>query len=239
MKRLYLGTSGFSYQDWRGRFYPQKLAPRQWLEFYSRTFKSLEINSSFYRLPAKTTFQNWRQQVPANFRFAIKAPRRLTHYRRLNIDDELWQWFWPQVSLLKNKLAVILWQLPANFTVQEERLGQFLRQFAGPIRFAFEFRHSSWFNNRIYKILERYQAAFVWHDNEILAQPPQIATANFVYIRFHGVEALYNYEYGHEQLGRWAKIISRQLKGRDVFAYFNNDPGGGAIKNARYLQQLI
>jgi len=238
MGKLYLGTSGFSYRHWRSVFYPNSLPPRQWLEFYSRHFNSLEINSSFYRLPAAATLQNWYRQTPVNFRFSIKAPRLLTHYYRLKIGNASWKQFWARMSLLKEKLAVILWQLPLNLPRQEERLRLFLQQFSGLARFAFEFRHSSWFNDKIYSILRHYQAALVWHDNQILPQPPAVQTANFIYIRFHGVETLYNYRYSQKQLALWAKTIKGQLEKGDIFAYFNNDPDAFAIKNAHQLQSL-
>ncbi len=239
MGQLYLGTSGFSYADWRGKFYPRELSPRQWLEFYSQQFNSLEINSTFYHLPRRATFANWYRRTPVDFRFAIKAPRRLTHFHRFNIDPPLWQWFWQAVQPLREKLAVILWQLPPSFQLNFNRLQQFLDRYAQTARFAFEFRHPSWFQPPVYQLLRQHNASLVWHDAQAFPQPPRQPTADFVYLRFHGVEILYNYEYSRGQLAAWAEIIRQQLERRDVFAYFNNDPDAFAPKNARELANLL
>lgn len=240
MAKLFLGTSGFSYRDWIGEFYPEDLLSNQWLEYYSEHFKTLELNSTFYRLFPEKTFFNWKKRVPDNFVFSFKANQRITHFRRLNIDDEIWQWFYQRVCLLENKLGVILFQLPPSMRKDEEKLLRFLKRFKAQTRFAFEFRHSSWFDNEIFRIMKAFNCSFVFHDAQKWAQPPFEITADFAYIRLHGVEEAYNYCYSQDQLKQWAERINRWLKqGLDVFAYFNNDVDCFAVKNAKELLELL
>ncbi len=240
MNPVWLGSSGFSYPDWRGEFYPTNLSPRQYLPYYARYFNSVEINSSFYRLPRETTWQHWFQQTPANFRFMIKAPRLFSHYTRLQINHPVWQKFRANLAILKQKLAGVLFQLPASFPANRQRLRNFLQQTRGQFpRLAFEFRHPSWFQPKIITLLQQFQAGLVWHDCQLFPQPPRIISGNFLYLRFHGVEILYNYEYSPAQLENWAKIIKKYRLRYPIFAYFNNDPGAAAIRNARQLAEKL
>ena len=240
MAKFWLGTSGFSYRDWIGRFYPEDLPSTQWLEYYSQHFQTLELNNTFYRLPQEKTFINWRRRTPDSFVFAVKAHQRLTHWKRLEINQELWSWFWSRVCLLEDKLAVILFQLPPSMKQDLNRLTSFLTQFKPPVRLAFEFRHSSWFNSATYQVLKSFNCALVFHDAQRWPAPPLEIMADFVYIRFHGVETLYNYYYSSEQLDNWKLKIKNWLKqGLDVFAYFNNDVDGYAVKNAQELLELV
>jgi len=240
MEKFYLGTSGFSYRDWIDKFYPDDLPSSQWLEYYSQHFKTVELNNTFYRLPREKTFINWKKRTPDGFSFAVKAHQRLTHWKRLNINQEIWSWFWSRVSLLGEKLAVILFQLPPSMKKDADRLAKFLEQSKTPVRFAFEFRHPSWFDKEIYKILRAFNCAMVFHDAQQWPPPPFKTTADFVYIRFHGVEATYNYEYSKNQLENWKLKIENWLRQKlDIFAYFNNDVDCFAVKNAKELIELV
>ncbi len=238
--KLLIGTAGFSYRDWIGKFYPEDLPSNQWLEYYSQHFQTLELNNTFYRLPAEKTFINWRRRTPGGFSFAVKAHQRLTHWKRLNVDQEIWSWFWSKVTLLGEKLAAILFQLPPSMKKDAVRLVKFLEQFKTPVRFAFEFRHQSWFDQEVYQILKAFNCALVFHDAQRWPSPPFEITADFVYLRFHGVETLYNYYYSQEQLNNWKLKIENWLNsGLDVFAYFNNDIDAYAVENAFQLISLL
>lgn len=239
MANLWVGTSGFSYRDWIGKFYPEDLPSSNWLEYYSQHFLTLELNNTFYRLPRQQTFINWAKRVPANFLFSVKANQRLTHLKKLKIEPEDWENFWAKVANLGKKLGVILFQLPPSFGKDTARLTLFLQKYKMPVRFAFEFRHPSWFDKEIFALLKAFNCALVFHDARRWPIPPYQPTADFVYLRFHGVETLFNYEYSTDQLKTWAKRIKGWLaKGLDVFAYFNNDVDAFAVKNARQLLLL-
>lgn len=240
MAKLLVGTSGFSYRDWIGKFYPEELPSTQWLEYYSQHFQTLELNNTFYRLPREKTFINWQKRTPEGFTFTVKAHQRLTHWKRLKIDQETWSWFWSRANLLGEKLAVVLFQLPPSMKKDISRLTQFLEKFKVPVRFAFEFRHQSWFDQEVYQVLKAFNCALVFHDSQRWPIPPFEITADFVYIRFHGVETVYNYCYSREELLNWKPRIDNWLNaGLDVFAYFNNDVDAYAIENAKTLISLI
>ena len=240
MSKLYIGTSGFSYRDWIDKFYPDDLPSTQWLEYYSQHFETVELNNTFYRLLGEKTFINWKKRTPENFIFSVKAHQRLTHWHRLKISSEDWKIFEQRVSLLGEKLGVILFQLPPSMKKNADRLANFLRQYKTQIRFAFEFRHQSWFDQEIYKILKAFNCAMVFHDAQQWPPPPFEITADFVYIRFHGVEAVYNYEYSKNQLENWQLKIENWFHQKlDVFAYFNNDVDCFAVKNAKELIELV
>lgn len=240
MKNLFIGTSGFSYKDWIENFYPLDLASNQWLEYYSRNFKTLELNSPFYRLPSEKTFLNWKKRTPKDFLFSLKANQRITHLKRINIDSQIWRWFWERASLLGEKLGVILFQLPPQFKKDAQRLEVFLKNCRVKVPFAFEFRHQSWFDEGIFKMLKTFNSALVFHDAQKWPRPPEKITSDFVYLRFHGVEVAYNYCYLKKELEQWAKKIKKWLKsGFKVFAFFNNDVDCFAVKNARELLELV
>jgi len=240
MSKLYIGTSGFSYRDWIDKFYPDDLPSTQWLEYYSQHFKTVELNSTFYRLPGDKTFINWKKRTPKDFIFSVKANQYLTHWHRLKVTCEDCKIFEQKVSLLGEKLGVILFQLPPSMKKDADRLAKFLKQFKTPARFAFEFRHPSWFDKEIYKILKAFNCAMVFHDAQQWPPPPFEITADFIYIRFHGVEAVYNYEYSKDQLENWQLKIGNWLHQKlDIFAYFNNDVDCFAVKNAKELIELV
>ncbi|RMH02889.1 MAG: DUF72 domain-containing protein [Nitrospirae bacterium] len=243
MAELWLGTSGWTYASWRGRFYPETLPSRDYLTFYAREFPTTEINYSFYHLPKPQTFVKWSQQVPPAFLFAVKASRFITHIKQLREVEEPWQTFVHNAAALGSHLGPILLQFPPSLKCDIPRLQAFL-EMAGkahpqPLRLACEFRHESWFAENVYRILERHNVALCIADSPKYPRR-DLLTADFAYIRFHGRTALFASRYTKEELRREAQAIRRYLKdGHDVFVYFNNDAMGYAVENARMLRALL
>jgi uncharacterized protein YecE (DUF72 family) len=245
MSDLFVGTSGYSYQHWRnGVFYPKGTPQSRWLEFYAEHFETVELNVSFYRLPKKETFAKWYERSPADFRFAVKGSRFITHIKKLKNCEEPLHLFADHAGELKEKLGVILWQLPPNFKADGERLEAFVGLLASPevapgARHVFEFREKSWFQADILELLKRHKFSLC------IAHSPEFPyceeeTADFVYLRFHGGEVLYGGDYSDEELRRWSRKIRSWLKSpKDVYAYFNNDAHGYAVKNALTLKKGV
>jgi uncharacterized protein YecE (DUF72 family) len=238
-----IGTSGWSYNHWIDVFYPPDLKSSEWLGYYSRYFDTVELNVTFYRTLPETTFLGWYQKIPADFMFAVKGSRFITHVKKLKIDQESLELFFGRAKLLKEKLGVVLWQLPPNFQANCERLEEFLKltkKFTkSSIRQTFEFRHESWFNNDIYKVLEKYNAALCIADSKKFPCV-EVITADFVYLRFHGRGSLYASKYKEKELEAWVqKIKNWQDQGKDIYAYFNNDAYGYAVEGALYLKGVV
>jgi uncharacterized protein YecE (DUF72 family) len=245
MSQILIGTSGFNYKDWKGLFYPQKLPERQWLAYYAQHFFTVELNATFYRDMPKSTYELWYRNTPDNFRFAIKGSRQITQYQRLHEVDELVQKFSENVIALKEKLAVVLWQFPPSFSLRPDdavenraRLEHFLSILPQGIRYAFEFRHISWFTEDTAALLDHYGASMVITDSPRFPSK-ELPGQQFVYIRFHGPNKLYASRYTPEQMAQWAQKIRTWANTRDVFVYFNNDFFGYAIENAHELEAFI
>lgn len=243
MGNLFIGTSGWSYYDWKDSFYPRDLSSYNQLKYYSKHFKTVEINSSFYHLPRPKTYQNWASQTPDYFLFAVKASRFITHIKRLKGAKLAWKKFIGNALNLGNKLGPILFQFPPSFSSTTEnikRLEDFLKYVSSfKLRLAFEFRHQGWFNKDIYKILKKYNVALVIADSS--KYPKDIvSTADFVYFRYHGPVELFTSKYSKKELEKEASIIKKFLKdGKDIYIYFNNDFGEYAIDNARRLSLYL
>lgn len=245
MARALVGTSGWTYASWRGAFYPEDLPSRRHLAFYAREFQTTEVNYSFYHLPRPQTFANWAAQVPPSFVFAVKASRFITHTKRLLEVEEPWRNLVENARALARHLGPILLQFPASFPRDSARLAQFLDMAQGvapsqpPLRLIFEFRHDSWFTAESYRLLERHGACLCIADSP--GYPRQdILTADFAYFRFHGRTRLFGSEYSEAELAEEAKRMKRYLRdGVDVYAYFNNDARGYAVKNARSLKARL
>ena len=239
MAKAFIGTSGFSYKHWgNGVFYPQGFPPREWFNFYASQFDTVEINSTFYRLPKIEVFEGWYKKAPKDFVFVLKGSRFISHVKKFKDPKEPWEVFYQRAKTLKEKLGPILFQTPPSWKRNVKRLEGFLEIVPGTVRFAFEFRHPSWFDEEVYGVLKRFNAClcFVsspdWPTAEIL-------TADFVYVRFHGEEKLYASNYSDEKLKKWAEKFKKWLKkGKDVYAYFNNDALGYAPQNARTLRNF-
>ena len=239
---LRIGTSGWTYADWRGRFYPEGLKQKDFLRHYSRHFSTTEINYSFYHLPKTTTYQNWVANVPEDFVFAVKASRFITHIKRLRGVAEEWRTFLERAAALDERLGPILLQFPPSLKFRMDLLADFLR-LSGEmtdVRLAFEFRHASWFDPDVLEALRQFGAALVIAQSERYPQAPGVPTAPFVYLRFHGPGQLFASSYSKAELEPWAERIRRWLgEGRAVYTYFNNDFEGHAIANAKTLEKLV
>jgi uncharacterized protein YecE (DUF72 family) len=240
--RVRIGTSGYVYADWRGRFYPRSLPARDWLQFYARRLPTLELNNPFYRLPSVETFRAWRTAVPSDYVFAVKASRFLTHLKRLKDPREPLDLFLSRARHLGPALGPVLFQLPRQFHANVERLDGFLRALdrqrrVTGLRVALEVRHPSWLEPAVFARLERADVSLCLHDST--AQPVTApVTADFVYVRRHGYGRRGSYP--ARALARDADDIRRwAADGRDVYVYFNNDWKAFAVKNALALTGLV
>lgn len=243
--KLFIGTSGYSYPHWKKVFYPADLDESNWLEFYAKKFKAVELNVTFYRLPNKKTFEGWYKKTPKDFRFAIKGSRFITHVKRLKNDKDSIKIFFEQISSLGEKLSAVLWQLPPKFRVNIERLEDFLADthnsqlVFGKTREVFEFRDASWFCDDVYEILRKYNAAIALADHpfEMNTVPP---TADFIYIRRHGPASLFSSKYSLSELRKLAESVKTwQKQKKDAYVFFNNDARGYAVENALGLKKLL
>jgi uncharacterized protein YecE (DUF72 family) len=241
---LYVGTSGYNYSHWRERFYPPGLPSQAWLGFYAERFNTVELNVTFYRQPRPRTFEGWRLATPADFRFAVKGHRLITHLRRLRDVADAVAVFFKGAAVLEEKLAVVLWQLPPGLRADPGLLSAFCallkeNPVAARVRHAFEFRHRSWFAPATCDILTAGKFALCIADSPRWPRAEEV-TADFVYLRFHGGERLYRSRYALDELAGWARKIRAWLEeGRDVYAYFNNDAEGHALANAGELRTLV
>ena len=234
-----IGTSGWSYPHWKGVFYPLDIPADQWLAYYGAKLQSVEINSSFYRLPTQNALRHWRDTVRDDFVFSVKASRYITHMKKLKAPEKVSQPLLDAISTLEHKLGPVLFQLPPHWHFDEKRLEAFLPALDTGFRYVFEFRDPSWFNSRCYAILRNYTTAFCIYDLGGRLSP-KIVTTDFVYIRLHGPGAPYQGNYPDSTLIEWADTISRWSDaGLSVYCYFNNDQFGYAVNNAMCLQQLL
>ena len=238
---VYIGTSGWSYDHWQSVLYPPGAPVRDRLRYYVERFATVEVNSTFYHWPREATFNSWYQRLPVGFLLTVKAPRGLTHAARLYAPETWLERILPRMQALREKRGVLLVQLPPAMAIDPARLAFFLEQLPPWLRVAVEFRHPSWQRDDIFVLLERYAAAYCIMSGAGL--PCHLrATAPFVYIRLHGPDAqhLYAGSYSENDLRWWATRISEWTgQHRDVFAYFNNDGGGNAVRNAETLRRLI
>ncbi|MFQ5862208.1 MAG: DUF72 domain-containing protein [Candidatus Brocadiales bacterium] len=242
--RAFVGTSGFMYSHWgNGVFYPKKLPQREWLEFYVEHFNTVELNVVFYRLPSEDAFRSWYRRTPKDFRFALKGSRFITHIKRLKGCSEPLKLYFKRARLLKEKLSVVLWQMPPRFKKDAPRLWDFVRALKdyGSTRHAFEFRDATWFDGDVYEMLHKADMALCMADwPRYGVKIPE--TASIIYLRRHGPEGgrLYTGCYPKADLRRDAREIKRWLSaGKDVYIYFNNDERGWAVKNALDVKKSI
>jgi uncharacterized protein YecE (DUF72 family) len=234
-----IGTSGWTYSSWRGKFYPVGLPASRFLEFYAREFSTTEVNYSFYHLPRPETYRKWASSTPEGFLFSVKASRFVSHVKKLQDASEPWSRFVASARALGERLGPILIQLPPSFRRDDERLAQFLDCAGEGLRLVFEFRHESWFHPEIYRLLERRGACLCIADSPRYPRA-DVVTAEFVYLRFHGRTRLFASSYSLSELSEEARrILSWRRHGLEVFAYFNNDAEGHAVDNARTLRELV
>ncbi len=235
---IHIGTSGWSYEHWKENFYPKGLGTKKWLHYYSEHFPTVEINSTFYRLPRATTIKDWHNQVPKDFLFAIKASRYITHIKRLHDCKDSVEYLLALLEDLKPKLGPILIQLPPSFKMNKERLLDFLGYLKKDFRYVFEFRHDSWYKDEIYDYLHKHKIGLCITDLNGI-HSPEVITTDFTYMRLHGPHKAYVGSYGPEGLKMWRKKIEKWSENASVYCYFDNDEKGYAIKDAAVLQEYF
>ena len=237
--RYYIGTSGWHYDHWRGTFYPSELSKPGWLVFYARTFATVELNNSFYRLPSEKAFAGWQDSTPETFAFAVKVSRFITHVKRLRNAEEPVANFLSRAKLLGEKLGPLLYQLPPNLHRNDSLLESFLSMLPGDLRHVFEFRHESWHTQDVFDLLRRHNVGFCIFDMPGLTTPLEV-TADFAYVRFHGSTWMYGGCYSDEELDDWAHRITKLAQDvKAVYVYFNNDAEGFAVRNAVTLTKRL
>lgn len=229
--QILTGTSGYSYKEWKGNFYPASIKAGEMLSYYAERFKSVEINNTFYRMPTESVLAQWESQVPADFLFVIKASRRITHIKRLRkVGDEL-SFLFGQLSVLGEKLGNILFQLPPNFKKDLERLSEFLGMVPQSAPVAIEFRNASWFDDEVYDVLRRRNIALVAADTEDTADTRLVDTGDTGYLR------LRRESYGESELREWANRIGGQ-KWRRAFVFFKHEDEGMGPRLAKQFDLL-
>jgi uncharacterized protein YecE (DUF72 family) len=240
MKPVHIGCSGWNYQDWRGVIYPDGLPQRRWLERYAELFSTVEVNNTFYRLPKRDAVAAWALRTPDDFVFTVKSSRYLTHIKRLADVPGGVERFYERIEPLAEagKLGPVLWQLPANFRRDDERLGATLGRLPAG-RHCFEFRHESWFHADVYALLREHGAALVIGDHPDRPFQAHELTSDWTFIRFHYGHRGRRGNYAESELRTWQRRIAAWRSRVEVYAYFNNDWRGFAIKNGLWLQSRL
>ena len=237
--RWLIGTSGWSYKHWQGVFYPEGLKSKDWLSFYTKTFSTVEVNSTFYRTPQEKTMDGWREKSPDNFVFTLKMNRFITHRKKLQSVETLLKQFFDRARRLGNKLGVILHQLPPSLKKDIPLLASYLKLLPGEMKHAVEFRDESWSDHETFDLLGSEGIAYCIVSSPNLKAHIR-ATAPFAYIRMHGAGGWYASCYGDRELQVWAKHIVKLAKQDcDGYIYFNNDYAGYAVQNALTLGEQL
>lgn len=240
MNRVYIGTSGWAYKDWQAHFYPPDIPVKEHFQFYATQLPTVEINATFYRLPTLKMVKGWRDKAPSRFVFAVKGSRFITHIKRLKNLGGALNKFFRRIQPMAPRVGPILWQLPPTMKKDLPRLASFLKRLPGGFCHAVEFRHLSWYeNDEVFELLRKYGAAYVSLSSQRMPMNLTV-TADFVYIRFHGLENGAAHDYSRQELEPWAKFVHQQSReGRNVYAYFNNDVNVRAPDNAKMLMKLV
>jgi uncharacterized protein YecE (DUF72 family) len=232
-----LGTSGWSYQGWREKFYPRELAQKEWLPFYAQHFDTVEINMSFYRFPKAETLKKWLEKTPPGFKFTLKANRQITHRKKLKDVNAEVRYFTLLADNLQDKLGCILFQLPPSLTFDDRLLEDFLSTLPPGHKNVIEFRHESWYTKKTFDLLQAHEVIFCTVSS---AMVPDIVglTAQTAYFRFHGLTGGYRYCYTDDELKRWADTI-KSASVQESYVYFNNDYKAYAVENCKALSNLL
>jgi uncharacterized protein YecE (DUF72 family) len=229
--KSWIGTSGFQYAEWKGNFYPEDLPAAKMLPFYAERFSTTEINYTFHRIPSPKTIDNWKTLTPENFRFALKAPQKITHWSKLRDCADTLDYFCKVISGLNERLGPVLFQLPPNFKKDVDVLTSFLREFPS-LKAAFEFRHESWFDDEIFGILKSRNVALCIADTENLATP-KVSTGDYGYLR------LRREDYRKIDIEQWVDFVRTQDGWNDVFIYFKHEEVGIGPKLARQMIEML
>lgn len=240
MSEIRIGCSGWNYKHWRERIYPKGLPPKKWLDHYATLFDTVEVNSTFYRLPRESAVANWVAQTPPDFVFAIKMSRYVTHVKRLREAAPSTAIFYERIAPMaaSPKMGPVLWQFPENFHRDDERLAAALDALPTG-RHCFEFRHASWFVDDVYALLGAKNAALVIGDHPERPFQPHELTADWTFVRFHYGKRGREGNYSDRELDEWAERIRLWRKKTDVYAYFNNDWHGYAVDNGQGLKERL
>jgi uncharacterized protein YecE (DUF72 family) len=235
-----IGCSGWIYDDWRGRLYPEGLAKKRWLERYAEVFDTVEVNSTFYRLASRDAVADWVAKTPDEFLFSVKASRYLTHIKRLTDLDQGIRRFYERIEPMveAGRLGPVLWQLPESFQRDDERLANALAALPEG-RHCFEFRHSSWFVPEVYELLSSHGVALVIGDHPKWPHQARELTAEWTFVRLHYGSRGRRGNYSSSELEMWRECIERWRRRAEVFVYFNNDWEGFAVNNARWMQRAL
>lgn len=237
--KWHIGCSGFYYKDWKEIFYPKGVPQRLWFGFYCQHFNTLELNVTFYRFPQTSMLKSWYERSAPDFSFSVKAPRMITHYKKLNDCENLIADFYQTVHEgLKEKTGCLLFQFPPNFHYTEENLEKIIKSLDKRRPNVVEFRHKSWWNKDVYKVLGENKISFSGMSHPSLPDDV-IKNTSLLYYRMHGVPQLYKSLYALADLKKIVKAIVESSKTKNAFVYFNNDIGGNAIKNAREMIGLV
>ena len=228
---LYVGTSGYSYKEWKGSFYPEKIPAKEMLSYYAGRLSTVEINATFYRMPQKSMLENWKEQVPPTFRFSLKAPQRVTHFKRLKETEEDTKYFFEVAEILGDQLGVVLFQLPPNMKKDLPRLETFLQQLPASPRAAFEFRHPTWFDDDVLEVLKGRNLALVVSDTDDMPTTHIDKTADWGYLRLRRLN------YSEENLSEWVGRINQQ-QWSDTFVFFKHEDEGTGPKLAGQFLEL-
>lgn len=230
---LYVGTSGYSYKEWKGPFYPENLPDKQMLHFYGEHFRSVEINNTFYRMPRPAMLEGWANEVPSDFKFVLKAPQQITHIKRLKGAEDSVSYFLRVADVLNERLGPLLFQLPPYLKKDAPRLREFLANLPPHRRVAVEFRHESWFDDETFTLLREHQAALCIAEAEDGVDVPFVSTAPWGYLR------LRRPDYGDPELKAWVARVRGQAWG-DAFVFFKHeDEGKGPLMGRRFLELAV
>ncbi|HEV2836969.1 MAG TPA: DUF72 domain-containing protein [Pyrinomonadaceae bacterium] len=229
--KLYVGTSGYSYKEWKGSFYPEKIPAGEMLSYYALRLPAVELNNTFYRMPQRTMVESWRTQVPDDFRFSVKAAQRITHFKRLKDAGDETKYMLETVSALDNRLGVVLFQLPPNMKKDLERLESFLKELPENTPAAFEFRHPTWFDDDVIELLKSQNRALCASDTDELPASHIDRTADWGYLRLRRVQ------YSEADLAEWLKRIQAQ-NWKTAFVFFKHEDEGTGPKLAAQFIEL-
>jgi uncharacterized protein YecE (DUF72 family) len=233
----HLGTSGWSYSDWRGKFYPEEMAQREWLPYYAQHFSTVEINMTFYRFPRPETLRGWLDKTPPGFALTLKANRQITHLKKIKGVKSQVRYFYFLADSLRERLGCILFQLPPSLTFDLDLLKDFLLTLSPQYKNVIEFRHESWYREEVYELLRAHNVIFC-----VVSAPELpdhiVETSEISYFRFHGRIGWYKYNYSDEELEKWSEAI-KKTKAKECYIYFNNDYQAYAVWNCKKLSKLL